>query len=105
MALLRQCLMEVCVRGDGAPRATVANRLPGPGTVYLGQQLKFRAPMRPGDTVRATVTVLSVDEARGRAVLSTVCCVGDGVVVEGKATVMTTPPARRAARLASVLPA
>jgi 3-hydroxybutyryl-CoA dehydratase len=53
--------------------AAVANRLPGPGTVYLGQQLKFRAPVRPGDTVHATVTVLSVDEAKARAVLSTVC--------------------------------
>src|SRR3712207_6733345 len=31
--------------------AAIANRLPGPGTVYLAQQLKFRAPVRPGDTV------------------------------------------------------
>src|SRR6476619_2152320 len=59
--------------------AAVANRLPGPGTVYLGQQLKFRAPVRPGDTVHATVTVLSVDEAKARAVQSTVCRVGDKV--------------------------
>lgn len=76
--------------------AAIANRLPGPGTVYLGQQLAFRAPVRPGDTVRATVTVLSTDEAKARAVLSTVCRVGDKVVVEGEATVMTTSRVRRA---------
>jgi 3-hydroxybutyryl-CoA dehydratase len=82
--------------------AAVANRLPGPGTVYLGQQLKFRAPVRPGDTVHATVTVLSVDETKARAVLSTVCRVGQQVVIEGEATVMTTSIARRLAQGASM---
>lgn len=77
--------------------AAVATRLPGPGTVYLGQQMKFRAPVRPGDTVHATVTVLSVDMAKARAVLSTVCLVKDTVVIEGEATVMTTSLARRLA--------
>jgi 3-hydroxybutyryl-CoA dehydratase len=78
--------------------AAVANRLPGPGTVYLAQQLKFRAPVRPGDTVQATMTVLSVDEAKARAVLSTVCRVGDKVVIEGEATVMSTSVVRRLAQ-------
>jgi 3-hydroxybutyryl-CoA dehydratase len=77
--------------------AAVANRLPGPGTVYLGQQMRFKAPVRPGDTVKATVTVKSVDLARARAVLDTVCSVGDLVVIEGEATVMTTSSARREA--------
>ena len=77
--------------------AAVATRLPGPGTVYLGQQMKFRAPVRPGDTVHATVTVLSVNLAKARAVLSTVCLVKDTVVIEGEATVMTTSLARRLA--------
>ncbi len=82
--------------------AAVANRLPGPGTVYLGQQLRFRAPVRPGDTVRAVVTVKSVDLAKARAVLDTVCFVGDKVVVDGEATVMTTSSVRRdAARTVS----
>lgn len=76
--------------------AAVANRLPGPGTVYLGQQMQFRAPVRPGDTVHATVTVLSVDVPKARAVLSTVCRVRDQVVIDGEATVMTTSSARRA---------
>lgn len=70
--------------------AAVANRLPGPGTVYLGQQMRFRAPVRPGDTVHATVTVQSVDLGRARAVLSTVCTVNETVVIDGEAQVMAT---------------
>ncbi len=77
--------------------AAVANRLPGPGTVYLGQQMRFKAPVRPGDTVHACVTVVSVDVAKARAVLSTVCRVKDTVVIEGEATVKTTSRARREA--------
>jgi len=77
--------------------AAVANRLPGPGTVYLDQQLRFKAPVRPGDTVHATVTVMTVDEQRARAVLSTVCRVRDEVVIEGEATVKTTSVVRRIA--------
>ena len=75
--------------------AAVANRLPGPGTVYLGQQLRFCAPVRPGDTVHATVTIKSVDLLRARAVLDTVCRVGNRVVIEGEALVMATSVARR----------
>ncbi|MBC7598664.1 MAG: MaoC family dehydratase [Polaromonas sp.] len=82
--------------------AAVANRLPGPGTVYLGQQLRFCAPVRPGDTVHAIVTVKSVDLLKARAVLDTVCRVRDMVVIEGEATVMTTSSARRQAKLAAV---
>ena len=78
--------------------AAVANRLPGPGTIYLGQQMRFKAPVRPGDTVHACVTVLSVETAKARAALSTICRVKDTVVVEGEATVMTTSLARRVAR-------
>jgi len=75
--------------------AAIANRLPGPGTVYLGQQLRFRAPVRPGDTVHATVTVQSTDVGKSRAVLTTVCKVKDRIVVEGEATVMTTSQVQR----------
>jgi 3-hydroxybutyryl-CoA dehydratase len=82
--------------------AAVANRLPGPGTVYLGQQLRFRAPVRPGDTVHAMVTVKSVDLFKARAVLDTVCRVGNVVVIEGEATVMTTSSARRDQQRAGV---
>lgn len=76
--------------------AAVANRLPGPGTVYLSQQLQFRAPVRPGQTVHATVTVSAIDTARRRVSLDTVCRVGDTVVIDGQALVMTTSSAKRA---------
>lgn len=75
--------------------AAVANRLPGPGTVYLGQQLKFKAPVRPGDTVHAQVTVKSVDLDRARVTLDTTCSVKGKIVIEGEALVMTTSSVRR----------
>ena len=70
--------------------AALANKLPGPGTVYLGQTLRFKAPVRPGETVTATVTVKEVVVEKKRAVLETVCTVAGKVVVEGEATVMCT---------------
>lgn len=75
--------------------AAIANRLPGPGVIYLGQNLKFKAPVRPGDTVRATVTVKEIDLARGRVSLTTVCTVKDTVVIEGDALVKPTSRAKR----------
>ena len=74
--------------------AAIAGRLPGPGTVYLGQNLRFKAPVRPGDTVHATVTVTALDEARRRVSLSTVCTVKSKVVIDGDALVMPTSRAR-----------
>jgi 3-hydroxybutyryl-CoA dehydratase len=70
--------------------AAIANRMPGPGTVYLGQNLRFRAPVRPGETVHATVTVTDIVPERRRVRLSTVCRVGETVVIDGDALVMTT---------------
>jgi 3-hydroxybutyryl-CoA dehydratase len=75
--------------------AAIANRLPGPGVIYLGQNLKFKAPVRPGDTVKATVTVKEIDLARGRVSLSTVCTVKDTVVIDGDALVKPTSRAKR----------
>src|SRR5271167_1978140 len=60
--------------------AAVANRLPGPGAVYISQQLNFRAPVRPGDTVHARVSVRELIRKRSHVVLETVCRVGDTVV-------------------------
>ena len=70
--------------------AAIAGRLPGPGTVYLGQNLRFKAPVRPGDTVHATVTVNELFPEKRRVSLSTVCRVGDTVVIDGEALVMPT---------------
>jgi len=75
--------------------AVLGTRLPGPGTIYLSQTLKFKAPVRPGDTVTATVTVKEVNVAKNRVTLDTVCTVGGKVVVEGECVMM--PPVREAA--------
>ncbi|MFQ8432653.1 MaoC family dehydratase [Amaricoccus sp. W119] len=78
--------------------AAIANRLPGPGTVYISQGMNFLAPVRPGDTVQATVTVKDIVPERARVTLRTVCTVGDTVVVEGEAIVKVTSAARRLAK-------
>ncbi len=68
-------------------------RLPGPGTIYLSQSLRFTAPVRPGDTVTARVEVAELVPARRRARLATTVRNQRGeTVVEGEATVMV--PAR-----------
>jgi 3-hydroxybutyryl-CoA dehydratase len=77
--------------------SVLGNRLPGPGTVYMSQSLRFRAPVRPGDTVHAKVTVKEVVAEKCRVVLDTVCTVGDKVVIDGEAMVMATSRAKREA--------
>jgi len=72
----------------GVISACIANKLPGVGTVYLAQNLKFKAPVRPGDTVTAIVTVKSLDPAKNRVVLDTICQVGGKTVLEGEAVVL-----------------
>lgn len=74
--------------------AAVATKLPGPGSIYLGQTLKFKAPVRIGDTVNVRVTVKQLIPERKRVVLDTVCTVRDTVVVEGEAMVMVESKAR-----------
>ena len=66
----------------------LGTKLPGPGCVYLGQTLRFLAPVRAGDTVRADVTLKSLDRERRRCVFETVCKVGGKNVLEGEATIM-----------------
>ena len=63
----------------------LGTRLPGPGCIYVSQNLKFRAPVRIGDTVRTRVVVTSVDMERGRVALETTCSVGETVVISGDA--------------------
>lgn len=75
----------------GLISATLANDLPGPGTVYLGQTLQFKAPVFPGDTITATVEVKSVRPDKPIVVLTTVCTNQDGArVLEGEATVLVS---------------
>ena len=75
----------------------LGTRLPGPGCIYLSQNLKFRAPVKAGDTVTARVTVTDVNPDSKRIVLDTVCTVGDTVVIEGEAKLLVN---RRAEILA-----
>ncbi len=74
--------------------AAIANKLPGPGTIYMSQSLRFRAPVRAGDTVRATVTVKEIMPEKHRVLLGTDCTVGGQVVIEGEALVALPPPSR-----------
>ena len=66
----------------------LGTQLPGPGCIYLSQSLKFRAPVRAGDTVVARATVKAIDTEKRRVTLETVCSVGDTVVIEGEALAM-----------------
>jgi 3-hydroxybutyryl-CoA dehydratase len=72
----------------GLISAVLGTRLPGPGTIYLSQTLKFLAPVRIGATVTATAEIIALDPARRRATMRTVCRVGETVVIEGEALVM-----------------
>jgi 3-hydroxybutyryl-CoA dehydratase len=84
--------------------AVLANRLPGPGTIYLGQTLKFKAPVRAGDTVTATVTVKEVNVEKKRAILDSICTVAGKVVIEGEATMLCTSSAARRQSAAASAP-
>jgi 3-hydroxybutyryl-CoA dehydratase len=68
--------------------AVIGSRLPGHGTIYLSQSLKFLAPVRIGDCVITEATVAELRPEKSRAVLKTVCRVGDRVTIEGEALVM-----------------
>ncbi|HET6172013.1 MAG TPA: MaoC family dehydratase [Gaiellales bacterium] len=68
--------------------AVIGNTLPGHGSIYLSQALKFRAPVRPGDTVRVEVEVLDYDADRRGTRLSTRAFVGETLVVDGEAKVI-----------------
>ena len=65
----------------------LGTQLPGPGTIYMSQSLKFRAPVRIGETVTATVEVLALHPEKHRATLRTVCTVKGEPVLEGEAFV------------------
>ncbi len=69
--------------------AVLANKLPGEGSVYLGQTLQFVAPVFPGDEITARVTVKAIREDKPIMKLETVCVNQRGeVVIQGEATVL-----------------
>ena len=77
----------------GLVSAVIGEQLPGHGTVYLGQTLKFLAPVRPGDTVLAEVTVTGIDIAKRRVTLDCRCSVEGRPVLAGEAKVLA--PSRK----------
>jgi 3-hydroxybutyryl-CoA dehydratase len=76
----------------GLISAVLGTTLPGPGTIYLGQTLRFRRPVKIGDTVTATVEVTALDPVKKQATLKTVCTANGKVVIDGEAQVQ--PPSR-----------
>ena len=67
--------------------AVIGYIFPGPGWIYLGQSLQFRAPVKIGDTVHTAVEVTDTVAEKNIVDLSTVCKVGDTVVLKGTATI------------------
>jgi 3-hydroxybutyryl-CoA dehydratase len=71
----------------GLISAVIGTRLPGPGAIYISQTLYFKAPVRIGDTVEASVQVAELVKHGHRAKLLRKCVVGTTVVLEGEAIV------------------
>jgi 3-hydroxybutyryl-CoA dehydratase len=73
--------------------AILANKLPGPGTIYLRQELKFLAPVYIGDTITAQVEVIEIVAEKNRVRLRTTCVNQDGTqVLDGEALISPPKP-------------
>ncbi len=87
--------------GAGLISAVLGTRLPGPGTIYLGQDLRFTAPVSIGDTITATVTVQEKKPAKGDVVLDCLCINQAGKpVITGHAFVRAPTEKARVRRMA-----
>ena len=71
----------------GLISAVLGTRLPGPGSIYMSQTLRFRGPVKIGATVTATVEITALHAEKKRATLKTICTVGGETVIEGEALV------------------
>lgn len=79
------------ILGAGFISSVLGMQLPGPGTIYLSQDLKFLSPVRIGDTIKAVAEVIEVNEEKNKIKLRTYCMNQEGkIVIEGTALVM--PP-------------
>ena len=74
--------------------AVIGMRLPGPGAVYISQNLNFRGPVKIGDVVDVSVEVAELTEKGRRVRLACECRVGDQVVLDGEG-VLSVPPTPR----------
>lgn len=68
--------------------AVLGTKLPGPGAIYVSQTMKFKAPVKIGDTVRAEATITELNPEKRRVTMSTVCTVNGKPVVEGEAVLL-----------------
>lgn len=68
--------------------AVIGTKLPGPGAIYISQQLSFRRPVKIGDEVTARATITAIDTDKARVTLETVCLVGGKPVLTGEALIM-----------------
>ncbi len=64
----------------------LGTKLPGPGSIYVAQTLKFRAPVHVGDTVTARCEVTALQPERKFVIFKTQCFVHDTLVIDGEAT-------------------
>lgn len=75
----------------GLISAILGTRFPGPGTIYIRQELSFLAPVRIGDTITASVEVIETHPDKNRIRLKTLCKNQEGIIVlDGEALV--SPP-------------
>lgn len=70
--------------------AVIGTKLPGPGCIYVSQTLRFKAPVKAGETVSAKVTVREIVAEKKRVVLDTVCTVAGKPVLDGEAVVLVS---------------
>ena len=89
--------------GAGLISAVLGTKLPGPGTIYLGQDLRFRRPVSIGDTITATVTVREKKPEKGDVTLDCLCANqhGDSVIT---GTAFTRAPNVKVRRKRVTLP-
>ena len=74
---------------SGLISEVLGTKLPGEGAIYMGQELKFMAPVFIGDTITATVEIIELIAEKNRVVCSTICTNQDGKqVIVGKATLL-----------------
>lgn len=74
---------------SGLISAVLGTKLPGEGAIYMGQELKFMAPVYIGDTITATVEIIELIAEKNRVVCNTICTNQDGKqVIVGKATLL-----------------
>ena len=66
----------------------IGTKMPGAGCIYVSQNLRFKAPVRSGETVTATCTVTKLIPEKRLIELKTVCTVSGKPVVDGEATIM-----------------